>query len=151
MTSRTDIRAVRAVILVVASLGVLGTTGGRAGAVDTASLRSSGSQHLPTAPSVTPNSDPAETPTDSAPVDSTPQSTTPSDSTPDDTTPDDAPTQTDGNSDKSTDPLTAALALAGFVILLGIAAWWMVRHQSPDEQPYPRPTDDAGEFPDGML
>jgi hypothetical protein len=159
MTTRIELRVSRAVVVMVATLGLFGTAAGRVGASDTAAIQpASGTQHLPTAlAAAPPSSGSAEFSTDDPPSDSTSQSTTPSDTTPESTTPesttpdDSVPAAPGTSSDDTTNPVRLTLALIGFAILLAIAASWMVRHQGPDDQPYPRPVDDAGEFPDGML
>ena len=72
---------------------------------------------------------------------STTETTEPDDSTPD-TTIDDALVGA-GDPDSDIDTTTAAIAIIGFVALLGLASWWMVRRSDPDAAPMPpRPPSD---------
>jgi hypothetical protein len=90
-----------------------------------------------TAPEPTPESD---TP-DTTEPDSTTATTEPDDSTPD-TSIDDALVGA-GEPDSDIDTTTAAIAVVGFVALLVLASWWMVRRSDPDAAPMPpqRPSD----------
>ncbi len=67
-----------------------------------------------------------------------PETTVPEDSTPDESTPDDTLVGA-GNPDDDIDTTVAVIAIVGFVILLGVASWWMVRRSNPDAQPMPPP------------
>ena len=73
------------------------------------------------------------TPDGSAPVttppDEQPDNSEPTDSehSPDEQTPTTAPTD-----DAAADPVVVGLAAAGFILLVGIAAWWMLRRDDPD-------------------
>ena len=58
---------------------------------------------------------------------------------PEETTPDDTLVGA-GTPDDDIDTTVAVIAIVGFVILLGVASWWMVRRSNPDAQPMP-PTD----------
>lgn len=78
--------------------------------------------------------------------------TTPVDTTAPDTEPDATATSTPddtlvgaGTPDDDVDPLNATLAIIGFVALVGLASWWMVRRDDPDAAPMPpgRPPDDG--------
>jgi len=79
-------------------------------------------------------------PTTTAP-ESTAVTTDPEDSTPD-TSIDDALVGA-GNPDSDIDTTTATIAVVGFIALLVLASWWMVRRTDPDSAPMPppRPTD----------
>ncbi len=59
------------------------------------------------------------------------------DSTPDDSMPDDALVGA-GDPDSDVDTTTAAIAVVGFVALVVLASWWMVRRSDPDAEPMPR-------------
>ncbi len=49
-----------------------------------------------------------------------------------------------GDPDGEIDGTVAAIAVIGFVVLLAIASWWMVRRSNPDNQPMPpRPPGDS--------
>lgn len=49
-----------------------------------------------------------------------------------------------GDPDTDIDGTVALIAVVGFVILLAVASWWMVRRSDPDAQPMPpRPTSGA--------
>lgn len=82
------------------------------------------------APATTPPSDettpdgsePVTTPPDQQPDTSEP---TEGENSPDDQTPTTAPT------DDDVDPVGVGLAAAGFILLVGIAAWWMLRRDDP--------------------
>jgi hypothetical protein len=181
MTTRADPRMPCAAIttFVIVVLAVLGPAQGQAAATRT-TVTAPGSPHgalMTQAEVATSGTDPVERtieapPPDSVPEDTTPESTTPEDTTPESTTPEDttpestAPEDTtpedttpdqslpsDGvaGANDSTDPVRVVLALVGFAIVLGIAAWWMMRHQGPDDQSYPRPVDEPGEFPHGTI
>ncbi len=39
------------------------------------------------------------------------------------------------------DPLAAAIGVVGFLVLMGFAAWWMLRRKNPDAVPLPPPSD----------
>ena len=87
------------------------------------------------APTTEPTLEP-ETP-DSTPPESTPATTEPDDSTPD-TSLDDTLVGA-GDPDSDIDTTTAALAVVGFIALIGLASWWMVRRSDPDAAPMPPP------------
>jgi hypothetical protein len=65
-----------------------------------------------------------------------PETTVPDDSTPEESIPDDTLVGA-GNPDDDVNATVAAIAVVGFVILLGVASWWMVRRSNPDAQPMP--------------
>lgn len=76
-----------------------------------------------------------------APSDTTPATTEPAPSEttspePEEGTPDDTLVGA-GDPDSDIDTTVAAIAVIGFVILLGVASWWMVRRSDPDAQPMP--------------
>jgi hypothetical protein len=48
-----------------------------------------------------------------------------------------------GEPDSDIDGTVAAIAVVGFVLLVGVAAWWMVRRPNPDAEPHP-PVPPAG-------
>lgn len=72
---------------------------------------------------------------DTTEPESTTATTEPDESTPD-TTIDDALVGA-GDPDSNIDTTTAAIAVVGFVALLGLASWWMVRRSDPDAAPMP--------------
>jgi len=84
------------------------------------------------------------TSTGTTPEPDTPETTEPETTTattePDDST---ADTATDdvlvgaGDPDSDINTTTAAIAVVGFVALLGLASWWMVRRSDPDAAPMP--------------
>jgi hypothetical protein len=86
-----------------------------------------------------------------SPDDTSPETTPdsePPDSEPPDTTPDAEPTTPDdtlvgsGDPDGDVDTTRAVIAVVGFLALLAVASWWMVRRPDPDGRPMP-PTDSA--------
>lgn len=102
-----------------------------------------------------PESQPVDTaPVDTAPEDTTPPVTTePGDTVPGPTVPDatepDATTAGErlvgaGEPDGDLDPLYVTLAIVGFIGLLAVASWWMVRRDDPDAGPMPPPRDPDG-------
>jgi len=89
------------------------------------------------------------------PADTAPEPTTSEPSTPEPTTPDSTPTTSEpdtstsesqgndelvgaGSPDSDVDSATAAIAIVGFVLLIALAGWWMVRRSNPDAEPMPR-------------
>jgi len=74
---------------------------------------------------------PSDTPATTEPAPSETTSPAPDESTPDDTL------VGAGDPDGDIDTTVAAIAVIGFVILLGVASWWMVRRSDPDAQPMP--------------
>jgi hypothetical protein len=42
-----------------------------------------------------------------------------------------------GDPDSDIDTTTAAIAVVGFIALIGLASWWMVRRSDPDAAPMP--------------
>jgi len=88
-------------------------------------------------------------PSESVPAvsESTSPDTTP-DSEPPDTSPDTEPTTPDdtlvgaGDPDSDVDTTRAVIAVVGFLALLAVASWWMVRRPDPDGRPMPT-TDSA--------
>jgi hypothetical protein len=105
------------------------------------------SSMIATTPDPTPGTTPDPTPDptlepeapDSTPPESTTESTTestePEDST-SDTSLDDALVGA-GDPDSEIDTTTAAIAVVGFIALIGLASWWMVRRSDPDAAPMP--------------
>jgi hypothetical protein len=78
-----------------------------------------------------------ETPPDDTAPATTPPATNPPDEAPDSSEPVDDSSAVEGGSDGSEpadelDPVLVALAVAGFVVLVGVAAWWMLRRDDPD-------------------
>ncbi len=76
-----------------------------------------------------------------APSDTTPATTEPAPPettvpAPEESTPDDTLVGA-GEPDGEIDTTVAVIAIIGFVILLGVASWWMVRRSDPDAQPMP--------------
>jgi len=49
-----------------------------------------------------------------------------------------------GSPDSDVDSTTAAIAVVGFVLLVALAAWWMVRRTDPDAEPMPRRHPETG-------
>jgi hypothetical protein len=93
----------------------------------------------------TPDPTPDPTMEPEAPGSTTPESTSPT-TEPEDTT---ADTPLDdalvgaGDPDSDIDTTTAAIAVVGFIALVGLASWWMVRRSDPDAAPMPpRPPSD---------
>lgn len=81
----------------------------------------------------------AVAPSDTTPVSTEPappETTVPDDGAPDESTPDDTLVGA-GTPDDDIDTTVAVVAVVGFVILLGVASWWMVRRSDPDAQPMP--------------
>lgn len=70
------------------------------------------------------------------PDDSTPEDSGPGDSVPD--TPGDDDLVGAGDPDSDINTTTAAIAVVGFILLVGVASWWMVRRTDPDAGPRPR-------------
>ena len=73
-------------------------------------------------------------PESSAPV------TTPDTTEPDDSVPSTSTEETliaAGDPDDDVDTTTAALAIIGFILLVAVAGWWMVRRTDPDAEPMP--------------
>ncbi len=71
-----------------------------------------------------------------------PEPTTPDPGTPEPTTPESsAPTEETliaaGVPDADVDTTTAAIAIVGFILLVAVASWWMVRRTDPDAVPMP--------------
>ena len=96
-----------------------------------------------TAPSTATTPEPTlgpDTPKTTEP-ESTTATTEPDDSTPDTTI--DGALVGAGDPDSDIDTTTAVIAIVGFVALLGLASWWMVRRSDPDAAPMPpqRPSD----------
>lgn len=116
------------VVFVAVSI-VIGVSGGRAAATS-ASLTA-----------FTPNALVAHQSVETTPEEpTTPDTTTPE--TPPETEPTD-PTTEPGASDDPVDPLSVALGILGFVVLLAVAGWWMIKRVDPDSQPHPPPDDDS--------
>jgi heme A synthase len=91
--------------------------------------------------SPTPDSTTAPPATD-APVDTSPADTSP----PDADVPGDETTQEE---DEGVD--VAPIAIVGFVILVAIAGWWMVRRDDADDQPSPPPSGEPQWRPDQVA
>jgi len=69
-----------------------------------------------------------------------PPDTSPADTSPARTTQESVPPASpDPTGDDTSDRAAVAVAVVGFIALLGIAVWWMLRRTDPDDQPYPRP------------
>jgi hypothetical protein len=103
------------------------------------------SSMIATTPDPTPGTTPDPTLEPEAPASTPPESTTaitePEDST-SDTSLDDALVGA-GDPDSEIDTTTAAIAVVGFITLVGLASWWMVRRSDPDAAPMPpRPPSD---------
>jgi hypothetical protein len=76
-------------------------------------------------------SEPDDTPTG----DTTPDDTEPDETTPEDTTPGDGTTAgADGGADGQDVTALTWLAVLGTLALVGVAAWWMVRHGEADRR-----------------
>jgi hypothetical protein len=112
----------------------------------------------PAAPGDTASPDdsaPEAPPVEESSPDDSPPSTSPPEDGPDSTDPpaDDDPAGGDdpgatGPENDDVDPALVALALAGFVVLLGIAAWWMLRRADADDEiGHP----DQHDWPDGQM
>ena len=87
--------------------------------------------NLPASVDTTPDRDTTST----TEPESTTATTEPDDSTPD-TSIEDALVGA-GNPDSDIDTTTATIAVVGFVALLAMASWWMVRRSDPDAAPMP--------------
>jgi hypothetical protein len=102
------------------------------------------------APDATIDMPPATTPEPTTPEPTTPDSTPdsiPSTSEkdgPTSTTPDDEALVGAGDPDSEVDSTAALIAVVGFVLLVALAGWWMVRRSDPDAEPMPRNDPDAG-------
>jgi hypothetical protein len=72
----------------------------------------------------------------SVPPASEPPPSEPTESESDDTTPDNALVGA-GEPDDDIDTTVAVVAIGGFVALLAVASWWMVRRSDPDAEPMP--------------
>ena len=91
------------------------------------------------------------TPDPIAPDPTDPEPSAP-DTTPDTTEPDDSVPSTSteetliaaGDPDDDVDTTTAALAIIGFILLVAVAGWWMVRRTDPDGEPMPRRDGQTG-------
>ena len=87
-----------------------------------------------TAPEPTiPSTSPATDPDDSSPVTSTPDTLVAA-----------------GEPDDNIDATTTSIAVVGFLLLLAIASWWMVRRSDPDAEPMPR-TPNQSELPGDLI
>ena len=83
---------------------------------------------------------PAETPSEPPVEESDPEDSTPTTAPPDEEPetsepPDDGPADDEvvvDAADDDVDPVLVSLAVAGFVALLAVAAWWMFRRDDPD-------------------
>jgi hypothetical protein len=103
------------------------------------------------APDSTVDGSPGTAPEPTASEPSTPEPTAP-DSTPATSEPDTPTSQSQendelvgaGNPDSDVDSTTAAIAVVGFVLLVALAAWWMVRRTDPDAEPMPRRHPETG-------
>lgn len=91
--------------------------------------------------------DPVDTVPDTEPDDTTPETTEPVDTEPE-TTEATGGLVGAGDPDGELDALYVTLAIIGFVGLLAVASWWMVRRDDPDAEPMP-PRDP--ESPTGEL
>jgi hypothetical protein len=88
-------------------------------------------------PSTVEPSETAPAPSEPAPTETTsPEST-------DVTADSSAPDTTVGTSEPDDDinRTVTVIAVIGFILLLGVASWWMVRRQDPDAQPMPPASD----------
>jgi heme A synthase len=91
------------------------------------------------------------------PEPSTPEPTTP-ESTPDTSEPDSSTSAVPGDDaligsgdpDSDVDSTTAAIAVVGFVLLVALAGWWMVRRDDPDAEPMP-PDHDRADPPSDLI
>jgi hypothetical protein len=85
------------------------------------------------------------TPDPISPPPTVPESSAP-DTTPDTIEPDDSIPSTSteetliaaGDPDPDIDTTTAVTAIVGFILLVAVASWWMVRRSDPDADPMPR-------------
>ena len=82
-------------------------------------------------------------PTATAPEATVPDTTEPTEPPSEETSPGDTLVGA-GDPDTDIDGTVALIAVVGFVILLAVASWWMVRRSDPDAEPMPpRPTSGA--------
>ena len=116
--------AARWLVLTALALLISGLAVGAAGATTSTVDDPSGS----TGP--TPTTAPTS-PEPSAP-DSNPQDSTPQTSSPDNTL------IAAGEPDSSIDVTTTTIGVVGFILLIALASWWMVRRNDPDSRPMPR-------------
>jgi hypothetical protein len=101
------------------------------------------------APNVTVDDSTGPAPEPSTPEpepDSTTPESTPATSEPDPSTP--TPSQDDaligaGDPDSDVNPTTSTIAIVGFVLVIALAGWWMVRRSNPDAAPMPRPRPES--------
>ncbi len=91
--------------------------------------------------SVAPDSTTAPPDTD-APPDTSPPDTSPGDA-------DDPERETVEEEDEGVD--VAPIAVVGFIILVAIASWWMVRRDDADDQPSPPPSGEPQWRPDQVA
>jgi hypothetical protein len=82
-------------------------------------------------------SSPEPTGPDSTPVTSEPDTSTP-------TSQGDDELVGAGSPDSDVDSTTATIAVVGFVLLVALAGWWMVRRTDPDAEPMPRRHPETG-------
>ena len=135
-TAATPRRSAIAVVVLSACFFAVGTAG-------TAAATMPGFNESAT-PDTTPATDP---PVDTSPADTSPADTSPADTSPADTEVLDG--ETVQEEDEGLD--VAPIALVGFVILIAVAGWWMVRRDDADDQPSPPPAGEPQWRPDQVA
>jgi hypothetical protein len=96
------------------------------GAVGAVSAAAAQGATATTVPDATPTTTPTPTTPGTEPEDSAPETSVSGDTL-----------VAAGEPDDDIDATTATIAVVGFVLLVGLASWWMVRRNDPDEAPMP--------------
>jgi hypothetical protein len=140
MTKAEPLRLRTAVpILMITMSAVIGVAGDRVGATSDLVTGATASSAPVTTETPPVDLDPEDSVAETIPDDSLP----PEESLP--------PPAATGPTNDPVDPLTVVVALAGFAVLLGVAAWWMVRRVDPDAQPLPSSENDPDWPTDQMI
>lgn len=160
-------RSTRRGVVVLLLVGVVGVVGLGAACSDADETRPDAAGPVASSPSDEPD---ASVPRDSVPEESVPDGSVPEESAPDSapaTPPDDGTEPSEpsdppeggeppieegpdvsASDDDEVDPVLVALAVLGFVVLVGVAARWMLRRDDPDDE-IGRP--DRRDWPDEQM